>query len=341
MIMKKTNIFLLIFFLFGFQQAQSHTLKIATLAPDGTNWMKEIRKGAKNISKLTDNRVKFKFYTGGVMGNERNVLKKMRIGQLQGGAFTSTILADIYQDAQIYNLPFLFRSYKEIEYVRNKMDAAYKKGFADNGLIVLGMSHGGFAYIMSNTPIRTIEDARDKKIWLPEGVKMVEAVYKAARFSPIPLPMADVYTGLQTGMIDTIGSNPTGAIAFQWHTKIKYITDMPLIYTLGIFAVDKKAFNKLDAKDQTIVLSEMGKIMDKLGEINRQDNLDARAALEKQGIKFIKLSAKELKPWQDLAVQSTEALGKDGAYSKEMYNTLQQYLQEFRKTNQTNTGNGQ
>ena len=106
--MKKLSILLVVCFLFGFQQTQARTFKIATLAPDGTNWMKEIRKGAKNIAKLTDNRVKFKFYTGGVMGNERTILKKMRVGQLQGGAFTATALTDIYQDAQIYNLPFLF-----------------------------------------------------------------------------------------------------------------------------------------------------------------------------------------------------------------------------------------
>ncbi len=339
--MKTLNTFLTVCIILGFQQVHAHTFKIATLAPDGTNWMKEIRKGAKNISKLTDNRVKFKFYTGGIMGNEKNVLKKMRIGQLQGGAFTSTILSGIYQDAQIYNLPFLFRSNDEIDYVRSKMDDAYKKGFAEHGLVVLGMSHGGFAYIMSNTPIKTIEETRNKKVWLPEGVEMVAAVYKAAHITSIPLSMADVYTGLQTGMIDTIGSNPTGAIAFQWHTKIKYVTDMPLIYTLGVLAVDKKAFNKLATKDQTIVLTEMGKIMDKLGEINRQDNAAARDALKKHGIKFIGLTADERKPWQAIAAQATKQLGKDNAYSAQMYGTLLQHLNDFRKMNHTNASNAQ
>ena len=330
--MKKLSLLIIIVcFLFGFQQTHALTFKIATLAPDGTNWMKEIRKGGKHISKLTENRVKFKFYTGGVMGNERNIMKKMRVGQLHGGAFTSTVLADIYKDAQIYNLPFLFRSHEEIDYVRGKMDDAYKKGFTENGLVVLGMSHGGFAYIMSDTPIKTIDETRNKKVWLPEGVKMVEAVYNAAGIKPIPLPMADVYTGLQTGMIDTIGSNATGAIAFQWHTKIKYVTDMPLLYTLGIVAVAKKTFDKLSSQDQIIVLTEMGKIMDKLGDINRQDNTAARAALKKNGIKFIELNSNERKPWQESAKRAIEELGKEGQYSAEMYSTVQKHLQEFRK----------
>ena len=133
--------------------------------------------------------------------------------------------------------------------------------------------------------------------------------------------MADVYTGLQTGMIDSIGSNPMGAIAFQWHTKIKYVTDIPLFYILGIFAVDKKVFSKLDKKDQTIVLTEMGKIMDKLGESNRHDNAAARAALETHGIKFISLNTKDRRHWQEIATQAIEALGKEGAYSTKMYNT--------------------
>ena len=339
--MKKLSILLVVCFLFGFQQTHARTFKIATLAPDGTNWMKEIRKGAKNVAKLTDNRVKFKFYTGGVMGSERTVLKKMRVGQLQGGAFTATALTDIYQDAQIYNLPFLFRSHAEVDYIRSKMDDAYKKGMAENGLVILGMSHGGFAYFMSDTPIRTVDDVRNKKVWLPEGAKIIETVYKVSHITPIPLSMANVYTGLQTGMIDSIGSNPMGAIAFQWHTKIKYVTDIPLFYLIGIVAVDKKAFNKLDKKDQTIVLTEMGKIMDKLGEINRHDNTAARAALEKHGIKFVSLNIQEHKRWQEIATQATEALGKEGAYSIKMYNTLQQHLQDFRKINPTDTTNDQ
>ncbi|MFV2055838.1 MAG: TRAP transporter substrate-binding protein DctP, partial [Thiohalomonadales bacterium] len=108
--MKKLPLFVALWFLISFQSVQARTLKIATIAPEGTSWMKEIRKGAKKISKLTHNHVKFKFYTGGVMGNEKNVLKKMRVGQLQGGVFTSSVLANIYPDAQIYNLPFLFKS---------------------------------------------------------------------------------------------------------------------------------------------------------------------------------------------------------------------------------------
>jgi len=98
------------------------TLKIATLAPDGTSWMKQMRKGAKEISERTDGRVKIKIYPGGVMGNTNTVLQKMRIGQLHGAAFTGSSLSQVYPDAQLYSLPMVFRSYEEVEYVRQRMD---------------------------------------------------------------------------------------------------------------------------------------------------------------------------------------------------------------------------
>lgn len=321
---------ILMFTLSALQSVQARTFKIATLAPDGTNWMTEIRAGAEAISKKTQGRVKFKFYTGGVMGNETSVLKKMRVGQLHGGVFTSGGLAEIYPDSQIYSLPFLFRSYAEVDYVRGKMDADYRKGMAQNGMIVLGMSEGGFAYLMSDSPVRGIDQLKGKKIWLPEGDVITQTVYEIAGIAPVPLPLADVYTGLQTGMIDTTGTSPMAAIALQWHTRIKYASDIPLMYLLGLVVIDKKAFDKIDANDQTVVLEVMNEVMNKLGEINRKDDAQARIALENQGIKFLGINAEEQRRWQEIARQSIEALAGKGVYTAEMYDQVKQHLQQFR-----------
>jgi TRAP-type C4-dicarboxylate transport system substrate-binding protein len=315
--------------------AQAYTFKIATLAPDGTTWMKEIRAAAQTIAQRTDDRVQFKFYTGGVMGNEKSVLKKMRIQQLHGGAFSVSGLAEVYPDIQIYSLPFLFRSYAEVDYVRSKMDDEIGKGLAQNGMILFGMSDGGFAYLMSDTPIRSIDQLKDKKLWLPEGDVITQTVYEIANLASVPLPLSDVYTGLQTGMIDTIGTSPMGAIAFQWHTGIKYVTDIPLFYLLGQFVMDKRAFNKISPSDQTIVLEVMQTVMSKLSDLNRKDDAKARTALQNQGIEFLRINAEEQHRWEAIAKQSTEALGKKGVYTQQMYNLLIQYLSDFRSRNQT------
>lgn len=311
--------------------SDARTFKIATVAPEGTAWMKKIREGAELIQKKTQSRVKFKFYTGGIMGSDKSVLKKMHIGQLHGGALTGGGIADIYPDAQIYSLPFIFRTFGEVDYVRQTMDDMIRKGLQEKGIKALGISEGGFAYFMSRTPVRKVEDLTSMKNWLPEGDPISQAIYETIGVSPVPLPLSDVYTGLQTGLIDTVGSPQTGAIAFQWHTKVKYITDIPLVYLVGILVMDEKAFKKISAEDQKVVVETMAQVFKELDVINRNDNVLAREALKQQGIEFIKLTGEEEKRWRKLADETTVSLGKKGFYSEEMYNVLISLLQEYRQ----------
>jgi len=310
---------------------EAKTFKIATIVPDGTTWMKKIRAGASLIKKETNGRVKFKFYTGGVMGSSQSILKKMRIGQLHGGALTGGGLATVYPDIQIYSLPFLFHDFAEVDYVRKTMDPMIMAGLDANGLKGLGLSEGGFAYFMSNNKIRSVDDLIRLKNWLPAGDQISQTVYEAAGISPVPLALSDVYTGLQTGLIDTVASNPTSAIAFQWHTKVKYVTDIPLIYLVGTFVMDKKAFDKIKPEDQAIVAKVMGDVFKELDTLNRKDNMQARDALKHQGIEFIHLTSAEEKHWQEIADKSIVILKEKKLYTEKMYSVLTGLLQEYRK----------
>jgi len=321
----------------GSDPAEAVTFKLATLAPNGSTWMKEMQAAANDITKQTDERVKFKFYPGGVMGSAKSVLRKMRINQLQGGAFTAGDLAEIYPDIQIYTLPFLFRSYDEVDYVRGKMDEEIRKGIEKHGVTLLGMAEGGFAYIMSNTPITTLNELSSKKVWLPEGDKIVQVIYKIIGIAAVPLSLANVYTGLQTGMIDTVGTSATGAVALQWYTKIKYVTDIPLMYLTGNLVLDQKAFHQLTERDQAIVRRVMYDAMAKLGKINRQNEQDARHALEKQGIIFVTVNQEERQRSEDVAKQAIEALGKMGVYTQEMYKVLEKHLNDFRRQHRSSS----
>jgi len=311
--------------------AHARTLKIATLAPDGTSWMKEMRQGAEEIAEKTNGRVKLKFYPGGVMGNDKSVLRKIRIGQLHGGAFAGGGLAEVYKDTQIYSLPFTFRSYGEVDYVRERMDPLIRQGLAKNGMVVLGISEGGFAYMMCTRPLRTVDDLKGQKVWLPEGDVIIEVMFQKAGVTPVPLPVADVYTGLQTGLLDTVGSSPMASIAFQWHTRITHLTDVPLLYIIGILAVDQKAFRRLSAEDQATVQAVMKGVFKRLDRQNREDNQEARQALKAQGMEFVGPEPGELKRWHEIAEGSLGPLGEQGIYSVEMLTTLQGHLEDYRR----------
>jgi len=210
--------------------------------------MKQIRAGAKEIKRRTNGRVKFKFYPGGVMGSEEVTMKKIRIHQLQGTAVSNGILARFYPDSQIYALPMLFNSFAEVDYIRKIFDKKIINGLEKGGMISFGLSEGGFAYAMSTRPINKTGDLTGYKVWAPMNNKQAELTLKSIGISPIPLSVGDVLAGLQTNLIDTVTSVPIAAIALQWHTQIKYISNVPLMYVYATLLLDKKEFNKIKKK---------------------------------------------------------------------------------------------
>jgi len=311
--------------------ANARAIKIATVSPDGTFWMQEMRAGAKEIKKQTQGRVEFKFYPGGVMGSDESVLRKIRIGQLQGGAVTAGSMTAIAPDIAIYELPYLFESLDQVDFVRSKMDGELVKELEKKGFVSFGLAEGGFSYMMSDEPLQTVADVRNKKVWLPSNHPVGEAVFSSADISPVPLPLSDVLTGLQTSLIDTVITSPIAAIALQWHTKINYVVDEPLTYFSALLVIDRKAFNKLKDEDREIVRSVMGDAFMRINEQNRKDNVAAKQALVNQGIKFIRLSPASAKEWRQVGEMAKEKLEKQNKYSDKAYGDLMNYLDESKQ----------
>jgi TRAP-type transport system periplasmic protein len=306
------------------------TLKIATIAPAGTSWMTEMKKGANAITKKTSGRVKFKFYPGGVMGNDANVHRKIRINQLQGGAFSSSGLSHIDSSIQLFSLPMVFDSFAEVDHVRKTMDKSVKQHMDKNGFVLLGITEGGFGRIFSTQAVTNLEQIRATKVWMPEGDNLIKETFDALGIQPIALPLSDVFTGLQTGLIETITTTSTGAIAFQWHSKVNYMIDTPVLYVIGTLAVSKKSFNKIKPADQKIVIEEMDLVFDRLEKINRQDNINATEALKTQGIKVITPAPEEVKRWKILSQKSIQKIIDDGDIDKNLVQEMNRLLSEFR-----------
>ena len=306
------------------------TLKIATLAPAGTTWMKEMKAGSDAIQQRTDGRVKLKFYPGGVMGNDQSVHRKIKIGQLHGGAFTSGGLAMIDSSIQSLGLPMMFQSLDEVDYVRQRIDPIMQQRMEAKGFVILGISEGGFARILSKQPMQDLESIRNSKVWVPEGDKVGQTVFRALGISPISLPISDIFTGLQTGLIETVAVNPTSAIAFQWHTSTAYMTDVPITYIIGVLAVQQRAFSKLSAPDQAVVREEMGKVFRRMDTLNRADEQAAKAALANQGITFVTPKPGEIERWREISDQSIDAMIAEGVISSEVVAQVRGFLQDFR-----------
>ncbi len=317
--------------LLGSSIANARIFKIATVSPDGTFWMQEIRAAAEDIKKKTQGRVEFKFYPGGVMGSDESVLRKIRIGQLQGGAVTASSMTPIAPDIAIYELPYLFESLDQVDYVRSRMDDELINGLEKKGFIGFGLAEGGFSYMMSDEALQSVAEVSDKKVWLPSNHDVGEAVFSSAGISPVPLPLSDVLTGLQTGLIDTIIAPPIGAIALQWHTKIKYVMDEPLTYFSALLVIDKKVFNKLNDEDREIVRSVMNDAFKRINDQNRKDNTAAKKALINQGIEFVRLQPDSAMEWRKVGDKAIKMLEKQNKYSDKAYSDLMKYLDESKK----------
>jgi TRAP-type C4-dicarboxylate transport system substrate-binding protein len=327
--MKKT--FLSAILMMAATQTYALTLKVATISPDGSAWMTKMRAGAAEIEAKTQKRVVFKFYTGGTMGNDRAVLNKIKIGQLQGGAVTAGSLSDFYKDIQLYAMPLLFKNFAQVDYVRQKFDPILSKGLEQGGMVNFGFAEGGFAYAMSKTtPIATVPELRKHRVWIPENDIQSSETLKAFQVTPIPLSLSDVLPSLQTGIIDTVASSPIGTLALQWHTQVKYLTDLPLSYIMGVLAIDQKAFNKIEAADQAIVRQVMQQVFKEINTQNRKDNVAAYNSLLKQGIKPITPSAKDLVEWEKAGDEASVRIEKAGVVNAATWKSLQEYLKTFK-----------
>jgi TRAP-type C4-dicarboxylate transport system substrate-binding protein len=257
--------------------------------PTGTAWSKILDDWVKEIEEESHGRLKVKMFSGGVMGDEPDVIRKIRKRQLQGGLFTGYGIGRIYSPARVLEVPFLFKNVEESDYVRDQIMPELKKGFRENGFELLGWPEVGFIHFFSTEPMHSVDDIRKLQIWLWQGDPLGEAFFKAADIAPIPLSIMDVYTQLSAkhGSINTVYTSTFGAIALQWYTKLKYATRIPLTNAIGGIVVSDRFYDKLPPDLQQLLKTSVSKLSKQIRENAREENRKSIAILEKNGIKFM------------------------------------------------------
>ena len=309
--------------------SEGTTLKIATLAPEGSAWVQTFDDLNAELKKKTGNAVRLKVYPGGVLGDETDMIRKMYVGQIQGAVLTSASLSGIFPEMDVFQIPFLFKSYQEVDYVLGKMDAFFKKGFSDKGYTLAAWSEGGFVRLMSTVPIASLSDLKKAKVWTWEDAPMAKAIFDEAGVSAIPLSLPDVLVGLQTGLVEVVYAPPTGAISLQWFTKIKYMTDVPLIYLIGAILIKKDAFDKLSADHQHVFTELCTKYMEQLKKVIRRENKEAIQVMTNHGIKLIHPSQDQIEGFKEVSRKATiRQTGK--SFSAKVKDEVIAYLEEYR-----------
>ena len=308
-----------------------YIFKVASLAPEGSVWAKRFRDFTNEVKEKSNGEIDFKIYAGGVMGDDRAMYRKLRVGQLNGGGFTMTGISEVVPDFRVLGIPFMFNSYDEVDQVKEKLMPRFEEEFDKKGLVLLAVSEVGFVYTMSTTPITTLAELKQSKAWAPEGDPISQALLETVGVTPIPLSIPDVLTSLQTGLINTTFNSYYGAIVLQWFTRISYITDIPFAYAYGAFVLDKKTFSRLPPNYMDLMKTAAKTHFDKLLSDTRKSNEDARQVLIENGITMVKptpMTKAELQ--NDYREKTVEKLVND-AFSKSIYTESMTFLDNYHK----------
>jgi len=308
-----------------------YLFKVASLAPDGSVWAKRFREFTREVTEKTGGEIGFKIYAGGVMGDDRAMYRKMRVGQLNGGGFTMTGIGEVVPDFRVLGIPFLFNSYGEVDHVKEKLLSRLENEFDKKGFVLLSIQEVGFIYTMSTTPITTLEELRKSKAWVPEGDPVSKVLLETVGVTPIPLSIPDVLTSLQTGLINTAFNSFYGSIVLQWFTKISYITDIPFAYAYGAFILDKKTFAKLPPEYAELIKTASQTHFAKLLDDTRKSNEEALQVLQEGGIKLVKPTPDTRAELQNNYRQMTAAKLIDDAFSKSIYEETLKHLDNYHK----------
>jgi len=311
-------------------EATAKTYKIATGVPDGVGGMKRLRQAITEIARVTEGRVKFKLYPGGVQGDDFTVVRKMRIGQLHGGVMQVNPLIRFYTDLQIYNMPLQFQSYAEVDAVRKKMDEGIRVGLKEGGLHVFPLIETGFAYLLSKKPVANPKDMINMKVWIPKGDPLGERLVKMFDVSPVPLGISDVLAGLQTGLLDALAIPPSAALALQLHNHVEYVMDLPLIYIYTVMVIDQKIYTGFSEADKVIVSRILDDALRDIDGDSRKDNLKSYQALLDQGIKSVSPSADDLGEWDIIAEAAVGSMLNAGEVSATILEEFEQNLMNAR-----------
>ena len=333
--MRFLNSILIALVLFSSVFAQKkYVIKFATLAPERSTWMKVMRELDAEIRKSTNGAVRFKIYPGGIQGDEKDVLRKIRLGQLHSAGFTGVGLGEILPEVRILDAPMLFKNYEEVDYVTDKLFDEFSQKFRKKKFVLLGWTEVGFVYVYSKKPIHRLEDLHHIKMWMWEGDPIAEATFKALGVNAIPLSVTDVRTSLQAGLVEAVYASPLACLSLQWNTRVKYMIDVPLADATGAVLISERMFNKLPPEYQNILLEKSREYMHRLITLSRQDNQVATETILKNGVQLIKIPATELAPFEEAGKAARRSLvGK--LYSSELLERVEAMVQEFRASTET------
>jgi len=315
-------------------RADNVELRLATLAPSGSPWMEVLDKAQGEIKDKTSGRVSLKYFAGGQQGDEKDYVRKIKLGQLDGAAVTAVGLSMIDESIRVLELPMMFQSVEELDYVADKLWPYFQKKFEKKGFKLNDRGEVGWIYFLSKAKIEKLSDLKSQKTWLWGDDAIVGAVFKKVGLNGVPLGVPEVDAALTSGKIDACYGSPVAAVALQWYSKVKFMTSMPMSFAIGATVVSIDAYKKLSPEDAKTV-EEIGRVnAKKLRKTIRKANEDAKGTMSRKGVTVVQTPIAMVDEFTKAATELwTELVGK--IYSKEELKMVIDARDEYRAKHRT------
>ena len=311
----------------GAARAQA-TLKVATLAPDGSIWMQALNDAKAEIETATAGAVKIRIYPGGIMGSEKDVLFKIKTGQLQGGGFMGYAIGNLCPEASALMFPMVFRSYEEVDSTLEKIRPLLDENARQNGFETMGWTEVGFSYAYGTKRIGNLAELRATKVWGLDSPMLME-LFAAGGIASIPANVTDVLTSLQTGALDSVFGPPTAAVAVQWHTRVRYYNTLRLTYAIGGVFLSSAGWNAVPPAHREAVRAAFDKHCRLLTPKVRQSDAEALDFLRQQGVEAVAETAETRAEFEQIANVALAKI-KGQVFSAETWDALQGHLKDIR-----------
>jgi TRAP-type C4-dicarboxylate transport system substrate-binding protein len=325
--MKKLLSALLVFFACGSTAQAQTTLKIATLAPEGSAWMKLSHEWQRKVEDRTQGRVKIKWYAGGVQGDERDVLRKIRLGQISGASITGIGLSSIAPEVRALELA---RTYEELDGLRAQLGPDIKKQFEAKGFILGSWGDVGPVHLFTSKPIKTLDDLRSVKLWMWSDDPVSKQLVTVLQLHGVPMGVPEVLPGLSTGQIDSFFGSPLSTLALQWAGHVKYMSAQTMSQATGATVIAKSAWEKIAPADQKILQEEAEAMQAEVMKQVRADNQRSLDAMKAKGLQVVDFSPQLMKEL-DVAAEKV-AHESAGGVSKDFQAKVEKLVDDYRKT---------
>ena len=275
-------------------------VKMASLAPEGSPWHEVLQEIAQDWSELSGGKVRLKIYAGGVVGDESDMVRKLRIGQIQAAALTAEGLSYIDRGIYALSIPLLASNYQELDWIRDRMEPELKARFADQGFKVLAWADVGWVYWFTRHPVRTPDDLRPQRIFTWAGDYEAPKLWKAAGFLPVPLSAMDVLPALETGLIDAVDATPLTVASFQWFGTAKHMTNLPWAVLTGALIITQEVWMKIPDDLRPLLEDAVMKRTLRIKDEIRYMDDEAVEVMKDHGLKVIDITAAEKALWEEL-----------------------------------------